>query len=62
MKTTLVIFSKSAINTYQTLWDALINILYPLSFTQLFVLVLLKVQLTSKGLSAIRVFMKLYSC
>ena len=41
-----MIFSKSAIHIYQRFLDAVINILYPLPFTLLFVLVLLKMQLT----------------
>ena len=45
MITTLEIFSKSAMNIYQRFLDAVINILYTLSFSQLFVLDLLKVQL-----------------
>ena len=56
-----MIFSKSAISINQRFLDAVINIIYPLSFIHLFVLVLLKKQLIKNRLSAITVFIKSHS-
>ena len=49
------------ISIYQRFWDPVINIVYPLPFIHLFVLVLFKVQLIKKRLSAIKVFIKSHS-